>query len=78
MIMQKYLKSIIGFLISFGLGFGLIMLSSELLASPDQTAFWFGFALTLLIAFAVGSYTVHKIKTWLQEAIDPIENEESI
>ena len=76
--MKKYLAKIITFIISFGIGFGLMMLSSELLASPDNFAFWLGFGLTIVIALMVGTVVIFKFKTWLQEAIDKTENEEPI
>lgn len=73
--MKTYLANVLKFLIAFGIGFGIMMLSSELLASPDNTAFWLGLLLTIVIALIIGYYISFKLKTWFQEALDKIENE---
>lgn len=76
--MKKYLLTFLIYLLGFGTGLSLMLLSSELLASPDDTVYWIGVVLTLLIAFMAGSFALGKLYTWLKWAIETTENEEPI
>lgn len=76
--MKKYLLKALVIVISFGIGLSLMLLSSELLASPDKTAFWSGVTLTAVIAFMAGAFALGKIYLWLKWAIEITENEEPI
>lgn len=76
--MEKYVRKISFGILSLALGLGLMLLSSELLASPDTTVYWLGVALTLLIAFLSGAFALGKLYSWLKWSIDTNEHKESI
>ena len=76
--MEKYGRKISLGILSLGLGLGLMLLSSELLASPDITVYWLGVAVTLLIAFLSGSFALGKLYSWLKWSIENKSNEDSI
>ena len=74
--MERFYKTFFKFVIGFALGFGIMLLSSELLASPDDTVYWVGVVVTLLIALTSGLYLAHTLKNWFLWAIDKIEKDE--
>jgi hypothetical protein len=76
--MRQYGRKFLIFLLSLGLGLGLMILSSEMLASPDTTVYWLGVALTLCIALASGAFALAKLYDWLKWAIETTENEETV
>ncbi len=74
--MERYYKTFIRFVVGFVLGFAIMLMSSELLASPDDTVYWLGVLVTLSIALTSGLYIAYTLKRWFLWAIEKIKEDE--